>query len=106
MVLPTTAHAAFHKAAKWLGVRAVVVDVDPRTLRADPRAMAGAIDGSTVLVVASAPSYAHGVIDPVAEVAGRGGGTRCPVPRGRVHRRLGAPAPHRRPRRGPSPWTA
>ena len=81
MVLPTTAHAAFHKAAKYLGVRAVVVDVHPRTLRADPRAMAGAVDGSTVLVVASAPSYAHGVVDPVAEVAGDAAarGVRCHV---------------------------
>ena len=65
MVLPTSAHAAFLKAAAYLGVRAVLVDVDPVTLRADPAAMAAAVDDSTVLVVASAPSYAHGVIDPV-----------------------------------------
>ena len=44
MVLPTTAHAAFHKAAHWLGVEPVLVDVDPVTKRADPAAMAAAID--------------------------------------------------------------
>jgi sphinganine-1-phosphate aldolase len=70
MVLPSTAHAAFHKAAAYLGVEPVVVPVDPATFRADGEAMAAAIDGRTVLVVASAPSYAHGVIDPVEEIAG------------------------------------
>ncbi|WP_329062069.1 pyridoxal phosphate-dependent decarboxylase family protein [Amycolatopsis sp. NBC_01480] len=69
MVLPETAHAAFHKAAHLFGVRKVVVPVDPVTFRADPAAMAAAIDESTVLVVASAPSYAHGVVDPVPEIA-------------------------------------
>src|SRR6476619_8018785 len=29
LVLPTTAHAAFHKAAHWLRVDPVLVDVDP-----------------------------------------------------------------------------
>jgi len=69
LVLPETAHAAFHKAAHLFGVRKIVVPVDPETFRADPAAMAAAIDESTVLVVASAPSYAHGVIDPIAEIA-------------------------------------
>lgn len=69
MVLPTTAHAAFHKAAHYFGVRAVMVDVDPATFRADPDAIAAASDGTTVLVVASAPSYAHGVVDPIQAIA-------------------------------------
>ena len=81
MVIPTSAHAAFHKAAEFLGVRAVLVDVDPVTLRADPTAMAAAIDDTTVLVVASAPSYAHGVVDPVTEIAALAAerGIRCHV---------------------------
>jgi glutamate/tyrosine decarboxylase-like PLP-dependent enzyme len=81
MVIPASAHAAFHKAAEFLGVRAVLVEVDPDTLRADPAAMAAAIDDTTVLVVASAPSYAHGVIDPVPEIAALAArrGIRCHV---------------------------
>ena len=81
MVLPTTAHAAFHKAAHWLRVEPVFVDVDPVTKRADPEAMAAAIDERTVLVVASAPSYAHGVIDPVEPIAAAAAaaGVRCHV---------------------------
>ncbi|MDT8912605.1 aminotransferase class V-fold PLP-dependent enzyme [Amycolatopsis sp. PS_44_ISF1] len=69
LVLPETAHAAFHKAAHLFGLRKVLVPVDPETFRADPAAMAAAIDESTVLVVAGAPSYAHGVLDPVPEIA-------------------------------------
>ena len=81
MVIPVSAHAAFHKASEFLGVRAVLVDVDPDTLRADPAAMEAAIDDTTVLVVASAPSYAHGVVDPVTEIAGLAAerGIRCHV---------------------------
>lgn len=70
MVLPVTAHAAFHKAAAYLDVTPVIVDVDPDTFRADPAAMAAAVDEDTILLVASAPSYAHGVVDPIAEIAG------------------------------------
>ncbi|GAA3562199.1 aminotransferase class V-fold PLP-dependent enzyme [Amycolatopsis ultiminotia] len=69
VVLPETAHAAFHKATHLFGVRKIVVPVDPETFRAVPSAMAEAIDESTVLVVASAPSYAHGVVDPIPEIA-------------------------------------
>lgn len=81
MVLPTTAHAAFHKAAHYFGVRPVLVDVDPVTYRADPDAMAAAIDDTTVLVVASAPSYAHGVVDSVPQIAAAAAsrGVRCHV---------------------------
>ncbi|OFE15382.1 pyridoxal-dependent decarboxylase [Humibacillus sp. DSM 29435] len=81
MVLPTTAHAAFHKAAHYLGVEVVPVAVDPQTKRALPEAMAAAIDDRTVLVVASAPSYAHGVIDPVKPIAAAAAaaGVRCHV---------------------------
>ncbi len=68
MVLPSTIHAAFLKAAHYFGVRPVVVPVGP-DYRADADAMAAAIDDTTVLVAASAPSYAHGVVDPVAPIA-------------------------------------
>ncbi|HEV8561320.1 MAG TPA: aminotransferase class V-fold PLP-dependent enzyme [Actinophytocola sp.] len=69
MILPTTAHAAFHKAAHYFNVQPVAVPVDPETYQADPDAVTAAIDSNTVLVMASAPSYAHGVIDPVAPIA-------------------------------------
>ncbi len=81
MVLPTTAHAAFHKAAHYFGVEALFVDVDPQTFRADPQAMAAAVRDDTVLVVGSAPSYAHGVLDPITELGALAAdrGIRCHV---------------------------
>ena len=81
MVLPATAHAAFHKAAHYFGVEPVVVPVSPTTFRADPDAMAAALSERTVLVVASAPSYAHGVVDPVTPIAAAAAarGIRCHV---------------------------
>ncbi|MFD8733885.1 pyridoxal phosphate-dependent decarboxylase family protein [Streptomyces sp. NPDC059618] len=69
IVVPVTAHAAFHKAGSYLRVTVRTAPVDPGTYRADPAAMAELCNENTVLVVASAPSYAHGVIDPVAEIA-------------------------------------
>ncbi|HET9498751.1 MAG TPA: aminotransferase class V-fold PLP-dependent enzyme, partial [Marmoricola sp.] len=80
MELPTTAPAAFHKAAHYFGVEAVPVEVDD-SFRARPEAMAAAIDDRTVLVVASAPSYAQGVVDPVGPIAQAAAerGVRCHV---------------------------
>ena len=69
LVVPVTAHPAFHKAAHYLGLDLVAVPVDTTTFRADPAAMQEALDENTVLVVVSAPSYPQGVIDPVPEVA-------------------------------------
>ncbi|WP_329522234.1 pyridoxal phosphate-dependent decarboxylase family protein [Spirillospora sp. NBC_01491] len=69
LVLPATAHPAFHKAAHYLGMEVVAVPVDPATFRADPAATRAALTSRTVLVVASAPSYPQGVLDPVAEIA-------------------------------------
>jgi len=68
LVVPSTAHAAFAKAAHYLRVALDVVPVGAG-LRADPSAMAAAITGDTVLVAGSAPSYAHGVVDPIPELA-------------------------------------
>ena len=68
MVMPTTAHAAFHKAGHYLSVETRTVPVDPLTFRADPGAMRDAIDDGTILLVGSAVSYAHGVVDPIPEI--------------------------------------
>jgi glutamate/tyrosine decarboxylase-like PLP-dependent enzyme len=69
MVLADSAHAAFAKASHYFGVRSIRVPVGD-DYRADVEAMANAVEDDTVLVVASAPSYPQGVIDPVPELAG------------------------------------
>lgn len=68
IVLAESAHAAFHKGAHLCGLRVRVVPVlADRTPDLD--AMSDALSKRTALVVASAPQYPHGVIDPVAEIA-------------------------------------
>jgi glutamate/tyrosine decarboxylase-like PLP-dependent enzyme len=68
MVLATSAHAAFDKAAHYFGVKAVRVPVAD-DYRADTDAMADAVNDNTVLVVGSAPQYPQGVIDPIEPIA-------------------------------------
>ncbi|MBN1138536.1 MAG: aspartate aminotransferase family protein [Anaerolineae bacterium] len=68
MILPQTAHPAFHKAGHYFGVRPVVIPVGP-DLRADVAAARAAINPNTILMVGSAPSYPHGVVDPIADLA-------------------------------------
>ena len=68
MVLATSAHAAFEKAAHYFDVesRRIAVRSD---FTADVDAMADAVDDDTVLMVGSAPSYPQGVIDPIPTLA-------------------------------------
>lgn len=68
LVAPDTAHAAFDKAAQYFGIelRKVAVGAD---LRADVKAMKKAVDRHTICMVGSAPSFPHGLIDPIPELA-------------------------------------
>ena len=68
MILPKTAHAAFHKAAHYLSVKPVIVDIDPDTFKVRAEDMERAITENTILLVASAPSYSQGVVDPIADI--------------------------------------
>jgi glutamate/tyrosine decarboxylase-like PLP-dependent enzyme len=67
LVVPTTIHPAFDKAAHYFGVKLVKIPVG-EDLRADVRKMTKAIGRKTIGIVASAPQYPHGVIDPIAEL--------------------------------------
>ncbi|NOY90510.1 MAG: aspartate aminotransferase family protein [Deltaproteobacteria bacterium] len=69
MLLPVTAHAAFHKAAHYLGVEVLPLPVDKQTFKADMKAAAELLDDDVILIVGSSPSYAHGVVDPIVELA-------------------------------------
>ena len=69
MLLPVTGHPCFHKGAHYFGVEVVPVAVDPTTFKADVEDARRKMTDDVVLVVGSAPSYAHGVIDPIPELA-------------------------------------
>ena len=68
VIAPYSAHPAFNKAAHYLGmeVKRVPLGTD---YRADAARMADAIDDRTVMLVGSAPQFAHGVIDPISDLA-------------------------------------
>ena len=68
IIAPFSAHAAFTKASHYLGVRLVRVPLGD-DLRVDLDAMEAAISDRTVGLVASAPSWPHGVYDPIDRVA-------------------------------------
>lgn len=68
LVLAQSAHPAFSKAAYFMGLDTVRVPLRG-DFKADPAAMAAAIDGDTAMVVGSAPAYPHGVVDPIGELA-------------------------------------
>ncbi len=68
MIVPSTAHAAFDKAARYFQITMKRIPVGP-DYRADVAATKKAITKHTVVIVGSAPSFPHGVIDPIEELA-------------------------------------
>jgi sphinganine-1-phosphate aldolase len=68
IIAPITAHAAFEKAAEYFGIKLVKIPVDG-DFRADVRATQKAISRNTVVIVGSAPSFPHGVIDPIEQLS-------------------------------------
>jgi glutamate/tyrosine decarboxylase-like PLP-dependent enzyme len=75
-----SAHAAFTKAADYFDVDLVRVPVDAG-FRVSAAALEAACTDDTIMVVASAPTYPHGVIDPVGDIAAlaQGRGILCHV---------------------------
>jgi len=67
IILPESAHPALHKAAHYLGVKAVSISLD-QDFRAGIGAVESAINKNTIMLVGSAPAYPHGVVDPIPEL--------------------------------------
>lgn len=68
MIAPTTAHAAFDKAAQYFNIRMIRVPVDA-DFKADVAAAGDAITKNTIVIVGSAPQFPHGIIDPIEELS-------------------------------------
>ncbi len=64
IVLPTSAHAAFHKAAQYFNLQVKLVPLDAE-YRADLDAVADAITPNTIALVGSAINFPYGTIDPI-----------------------------------------
>jgi sphinganine-1-phosphate aldolase len=68
LVAPTSAHPAFDKAAHYFGLKLVRVPVG-LDYRADVAATRKAMNRNTIALIGSAPSFPHGVIDPIEELS-------------------------------------
>ncbi len=68
MLAPFSAHPAFAKAAKYLGIelRQIPLDDDYRARVGEAERL---INENTVLVVGSAPNYPFGTVDPIPELS-------------------------------------
>ncbi|XP_052740738.1 sphingosine-1-phosphate lyase [Bicyclus anynana] len=65
MVLPSTAHTAFDKAAQYLGIGIVTVPVSTETYTVDLDAVKRAIGRRTCMIVGSAPNFPYGTMDDI-----------------------------------------
>ena len=68
MIAPATAHAAFDKAAQYFNIKLVRIPAGA-DCAADVEATRRAITRNTILLVGSAPTFPHGVIDPIRELS-------------------------------------
>ena len=78
IVAPVTVHPAFAKAGHLFDVDLRLVPVDEDGV-VDPALLARRIDRNTVLVVASAPQYVTGAVDPIPEIAAAAAAKGVPV---------------------------
>ena len=68
MVVPESVHVAWEKGAEYFDVKAVHAPLT-KDFRVDVDAARKLINRNTVLIGASAPSYPHGMVDPIPELA-------------------------------------
>ncbi|XP_036334273.1 sphingosine-1-phosphate lyase [Rhagoletis pomonella] len=79
MIVPKTVHAAFDKAAQYFNIHIRYVDVDPKTLNVDVKAVKRAINSNTILLVGSAPNFPYGTIDDIEAIGALGVKYNIPV---------------------------
>jgi len=68
MIVPQTAHAAFDKASQYFNIKMKRIPAENH-FRADPVKTKDAITANTIVIVGSAPSFPHGVLDPIEELS-------------------------------------
>lgn len=69
IVVPVTAHAAFDKGCHYFGVRIVHVPVDEETGKVCINSVKKAVNSHTIMILGSAPSFPHGIVDDIPELA-------------------------------------
>ncbi len=69
MIIPSTAHAAFHKAAEYFKIKLHQVACPAPSYAVSVPRMRRLINPNTILLVASCPNYPHGIIDPIPAIS-------------------------------------
>jgi sphinganine-1-phosphate aldolase len=69
IVVLESVHAAIQKAGNYFGIKIKVVPIDPETGTATIKMIRSYIDMNTVCLIGSTPSYAHGIMDPIEDMA-------------------------------------
>lgn len=69
IIVPSTVHSAFDKAAQYLGLSVKTIKVNPKTLTVDVEAVKKAIGKRTCLIVGSAPNYPYGTMDDIVALS-------------------------------------
>lgn len=65
LIIPSSAHAAFEKAAAYFNITLRQIPVDPLSRKADVKRMHRAINANTIALVGSAPNFPDGIIDDI-----------------------------------------
>lgn len=68
MIVPITAHAAFDKASQYFGIKIRHVAIDDN-YQAKIKEVKKAVNKNTIVIVGSAPTFPHGIIDPIEELS-------------------------------------
>ena len=69
MIIPESAHAAFIKASHYFGIKLIRIPVNKDgDCRVNLGQLKSAINRNTIVIVGSAPSFPHGVIDDIEEI--------------------------------------
>jgi glutamate/tyrosine decarboxylase-like PLP-dependent enzyme len=69
IILPKTAHPAFHKAGEYFGIKMVLAPVVEPGFLVDVTAVEALINENTVALVGSAGNYPYGLIDPLERLS-------------------------------------
>ena len=65
IIMSETAHASFNKACDLMDIEIKTVGIDSHSRKMNVREVESAIDKNTILIVASAPAFAHGIVDDI-----------------------------------------
>ncbi|KAL8867666.1 MAG: hypothetical protein Q9174_005515 [Haloplaca sp. 1 TL-2023] len=69
MIVPETAHAAFHKAASYFNIKIHLVNCPAPSYSVSIRGVSRLINSNTILLVGSAPNFPHGIIDDITALS-------------------------------------